>query len=98
VQRSAYLRRMESHPARERTAEPSDPLYPEGNAAAELNLSPKTLQAWRVSGCGPRFVKLGRRVFYRASDLRSFIEANTFQSTAEVDHARRPRTRQGPRS
>jgi len=61
-------------------------------------LSPKTLQAWRVSGRGPRFVKLGRRVFYRASDLIRFIEANTFQSTAEVDHARRSRIKQCSRS
>jgi hypothetical protein len=76
----------------------TDPLFPEANAAVELNLSPKTLQAWRVSGCGPRFVKPGRRVFYRASDLRRFIEVNTFQSTAEVDFARRFHTKQGFRS
>jgi hypothetical protein len=90
---------MQSKTAREIRNESStldDPLYPEGDAADELNLSPKTLQAWRVNGCGPRFVKLGRRVFYRASDLRRFIEANTFQSTAEVDHAR-SQTKPDPR-
>ena len=76
----------------------TDPLFPEADAAVELNLSPKTLQAWRVSGYGPRFVKLGRRVFYRASDLKNFIEKNTFQSTAEVDRARRSHTKQGSRS
>jgi hypothetical protein len=76
----------------------TDPLFPEANAALELNLSPKTLQAWRVSGCGPRFVKLGRRVFYRGSDLRRFIEENTFQSTAEVDNARRGRAKRGSQS
>jgi hypothetical protein len=84
---------MQSHPTRdwavtEGSIELNDPLYPEVGAAAELKLSPKTLQAWRVSGCGPRFVKLGRRVFYRASDLKKFIEENVFQSTAEVDRAR----------
>jgi hypothetical protein len=84
---------MQSHNPRiqavaEGSTELGDSLYPEAYAAAQLNLSPKTLQAWRVSGCGPRFVKLGRRVFYRASDLRRFIEENVFQSTAEVDRAR----------
>ena len=87
----------ESRRAPEGSIELGDPLYSEGNAAAELNLSPKTLQAWRVTGRGPRFVKLGRRVFYRESDLRTFIEANIFQSTAEVDSARRDRAARGSR-
>jgi hypothetical protein len=66
-------------------------LLPEVDAATRLHLSPKTMQAWRVQGRGPPFVKLGRRVFYRSSDLKDFIEENVFRSTAEVDHARRHR-------
>jgi hypothetical protein len=66
-------------------------LLPEIDAATRLHLSPKTMQAWRVQGRGPPFVKLGRRVFYRSSDLKNFIDENVFRSTAEVDHARRHR-------
>ena len=38
-------------------------------AAAYLRLSPRTLERHRVEGTGSRFVKLGRRVLYRRSDL-----------------------------
>src|SRR5690348_15851782 len=32
--------------------------------AASLHLSPSTLNKWRLTGQGPYFVKVGRRVFY----------------------------------
>jgi hypothetical protein len=64
-------------------------LLPEKAAAAALHLSVKTLQAWRVRGCGPEFVKLGRRVLYRASSLQRHIEEHTYRSTSAADYARR---------
>ena len=42
-------------------------------AAAYLGISPRTLEDWRLTGFGPRFVKLGRRVFYRLQDLAEFV-------------------------
>ncbi len=56
-------------------------------AAAYLRLSPRTLERHRVEGTGSRFVKLGRRVLYRRSDLDAWAERRTFASTAEADAA-----------
>lgn len=33
-----------------------------------------TLQFWRTRGEGPCFVKVGRRVFYRRSDIEAFVD------------------------
>lgn len=44
-------------------------------AAAEmLALSSGTLENWRVHGEGPPFIKIGRAVRYRLSDLDAWIE------------------------
>ncbi len=43
--------------------------------AAELLRAPvATLRYWRHLGTGPRSFRLGRRVLYRADDLRSWID------------------------
>jgi hypothetical protein len=68
-----------------------DPLLGEAGAAVVLGgdepLSIKTLQAWRSTGRGPRFVKLGpgtrSPVRYRLSDLRRWLVDCERQSTAE---------------
>lgn len=52
-------------------------------AAALLRLSERTLERYRLSGTGPAFVKLGRRVVYRAADLDAFAQAHTYRSTSE---------------
>ncbi len=52
-------------------------------AAWLLRVSRKTLERMRVEGRGPRFVKIGRSVRYRQSDLLTWIRANTHQSTSE---------------
>ena len=51
---------------------PTD-LLDTGEAAAYLHLSPRTLERYRVTGEGPRFLKLGRRVLYRRADLDTWI-------------------------
>ena len=51
-------------------------------AAELLNLSPRTLQRFRVEGRGPKFVKLGKRVFYLEADLRAYVDACRRQSTS----------------
>lgn len=53
-------------------------------AAERLSCSESTLNHWRVAGCGPSFVKLGRRVMYRDEDLDAFIAKNVRQSTTEA--------------
>lgn len=51
-------------------------------------LAVKTLEAMRVDGRGPAFMKLGRRVQYRLSDVRQFMEKNLFTTTRAAKVAR----------
>lgn len=47
-------------------------------AAIYLGTSPNTLACWRSSGrYGLPFIKIGRMVKYRESDLQAFIEKRT---------------------
>jgi excisionase family DNA binding protein len=56
-------------------------------AAKVMRLSPRTLERHRLTGTGPRFVKAGRRVLYRRSDLDAWADQHTFASTSEADAA-----------
>ncbi len=58
-------------------------LLTEQQAAVRLGLSIKTLQGWRWRGCGPRFLKLGRAVRYRISELDAFVEDGLRSSTSD---------------
>ena len=61
-------------------------LINEVHAGAILNVSPRTLQDWRVRGCGPKFRKLGRSVRYRLEDVQAFVNENVHQSTSEKSY------------
>jgi hypothetical protein len=52
-------------------------------AAREFGISHRTLEDWRLTGNGPLFVKLGRRVFYRLTDLTQFLEGQLRSNTAQ---------------
>jgi excisionase family DNA binding protein len=54
-----------------------DAFLTEEQTAEFLNISVRTLQAWRIKLAGPRFVRVGRAIRYRRSDLTAWIEANT---------------------
>jgi predicted DNA-binding transcriptional regulator AlpA len=41
--------------------------------AALLGLKVSTLANWRWSGCGPPFLRLGRKIRYRPSDLADWL-------------------------
>lgn len=58
------------------TGGPAD-LVDEARLAARLGVSRSTLQSWRYSGRGPRWIKLGRLIRYRIADVDTFLEANT---------------------
>ena len=45
-------------------------------------VSARTLQRWRLEGIGPVFVKLGRLVRYRQSDLEHFLDERARTSTS----------------
>lgn len=51
-------------------------------AAAEvLGLRPGTLEVWRSYGRGPRFRKIGRKVFYEVDDLETFANLRVIETT-----------------
>lgn len=67
----------------------ADPLLKEDQAAELLTVSVKTVQHWRTTGAGPRYIKLGTGlrapVRYRKSALLKFLADCDRSSTA--DHA-----------
>jgi predicted DNA-binding transcriptional regulator AlpA len=60
-----------------------DPLLHPQDAAKILNVSTSWLAKARLSGDGPRFVKIGRAVRYLESSLREYIKGRTRGSTSE---------------
>jgi predicted site-specific integrase-resolvase len=52
--------------------------------AARLNISPRTLERWRWTGDGPRFMKVGGRVVYRLEDVEGYEDSQLRNSTAEI--------------
>jgi hypothetical protein len=52
-------------------------------AAAHLNLSQSWLQALRVKGGGPQFIKIGRRVLYEIALLDAFARERSHSSTSQ---------------
>lgn len=56
-----------------------DPLLTTGETAAKLRLAPETLRVWRWQGVGPAWVKVGRQVLYRLSEVERWIDDRTHQ-------------------
>ena len=77
------------------------------DAARFVGLSVFTLQKHRIYGTGPRYSKVGGRVFYRLADLQAWVDSAARSSTsdsgkavvlpakpwarAELEQARQPR-------
>jgi hypothetical protein len=64
-----------------------EPLLDEHQAAAVLHLKVATLRDWRQRRCGLPYVKLGRAVRYRRSDLADFLAASTVKPAAASEEA-----------
>jgi predicted site-specific integrase-resolvase len=63
-------------------------LLTEQEAADILNISARTLEAWRMRGDGPMFVRLrGHAIRYRRDDLEKFIAAGVRVSTSDTGNA-----------
>ncbi len=56
-------------------------LTPEASKLAALSES--SLEKRRVSGDGPPFIKIGRRVLYYPSDIRRWLESKKRVSTSD---------------
>ena len=51
--------------------------------ARRWKLTPRTLERWRADGHGPRFLRIGRHIRYRQSDILAF-EADGGVAAPEV--------------
>ena len=60
-----------------------DPLYDTPEAADYCNSGQSTLEKLRLTGGGPIFIKLGRRVVYRKSDLDDWLNSRRRRSTSD---------------
>lgn len=49
-------------------------LFTRSEAAAYMRLSPQTLATWASRGVGPTFLRVGRAVRYRLSDLNVYLD------------------------
>ena len=52
-------------------------FYNESELAAECRIARATLEKWRREGKGPPYIKLGKRVVYRASAVEAWLEEQT---------------------
>jgi predicted DNA-binding transcriptional regulator AlpA len=59
------------------------PLLTQRQAAALLCLSERTLERFRVSGFGPKFVRLGKSVRYRSGDVETWLSSRVVSSTSQ---------------
>ena len=63
-------------------------LLTQVEAARLLRLSERTLERLRLQGGGPLYVKAGRAVRYRESDLEEWIDARVVSSTSAIGDER----------
>lgn len=62
----------------------NDPVLNATAAANFLGLAVSTLAKLRCIGGGPRFLKLGRKVGYRRSDLSAYLDARLADNTSQA--------------
>lgn len=51
------------------------------HVAALLDTTEAGLAQMRYRGTGPKFIKAGKKVLYRWSDVRAYFDANTMRRT-----------------
>jgi predicted DNA-binding transcriptional regulator AlpA len=61
-----------------------DIVFTQEETSEKIKTSIPTLERWRRTGEGPRWVRLGaRRVAYRLSDLEKWLEQRTYHHRAD---------------
>lgn len=58
-------------------------LLTESDVAQLLSISIRTLQAWRIRGGGPAFLKIGRVVRYSPHEIEDWLASRHRCSTSE---------------
>lgn len=70
-------------PSPQSAGAPGSDLLTTAEAAPHVRLSPRTLEKYRVLGGGPKYKKLGARVFYSLADLNDWLQSRTFEMTCD---------------
>jgi hypothetical protein len=78
---AAHAHSVSSSPQSAGSSEPG--LLTTTEAAPHVRLSPRTLEKYRVLGGGPKYKKLGARVFYTPADLKAWLDSRTFEMTSD---------------
>lgn len=55
------------------------------DAAKILNVSKQTIEAWRLRGGGPAYLKMGKAVRYRRQDLEEFVEKSVRNNPSDTE-------------
>lgn len=58
------------------------PLLTPSELATILQVPVKTLTAWRYHGTGPVWVRVGRYIRYRPSDVQSWLDSQVLREVA----------------
>jgi predicted DNA-binding transcriptional regulator AlpA len=61
-----------------------EPLLNDEQTAAILKVAVKTMPAWRNRGLGPKYVKYGRVVGYRPSDIKQWVNNHVIDPSRKV--------------
>ncbi|WP_417793258.1 helix-turn-helix transcriptional regulator [Terasakiella pusilla] len=63
----------------------NDQFLTEKEFAERFGLAEATVRSWRVLGKGPKFLKIGRIVRYRLSDVLNWEETLVCSSTSQAE-------------
>jgi excisionase family DNA binding protein len=61
-----------------------EPLMSIGELASYLGVPVKTVYDWRVTGRGPRGVRVGRHVKFAVADVRAWVDAHRDRDTSST--------------
>lgn len=56
--------------------------------AAQLGVSPVTLQLWRRHSKGPAYVRVGKSIFYRPQDVEEWIASQVVKPNPNPESAK----------
>lgn len=80
------LRQKGGDPNHANAPDHSAPLgrfFSDAELAVSLGITARALQAWRSRGGGPKFVRVGRLVRYRQSDVESWLADQARANTSD---------------
>ena len=63
-----------------------DRLIPAAQLPRFIGLAAQTLARLRCEGNGPQFVKIGRLIYYRASDVRDWLAKRRYSNTIYTEN------------